>query len=76
MARPPPSFADASELIEIVRAHAAPLPPAFRSAFLERVDELRSETEIGVGTVARVCAVAQKMFVDGDEPRPRGTRPR
>jgi hypothetical protein len=42
---------------------AGPLAPAVRPAFLELVAQgLAAASEIGDGTVARVCAEAQRRF--------------
>jgi hypothetical protein len=49
--------------LETVYRCAGPLAPAVRGAFLELVAQrLASAGEIGDGTVARVCAEAQRRF--------------
>jgi hypothetical protein len=66
MPRPPPplSLADVPELTEVLRSYAAPIPAAARARFYELVDcALRGEGELGIGSVSRVCAKAQREFV-------------
>jgi hypothetical protein len=58
---PPLALTD-SQLDAVYRA-AGPLAPAVRPAFLELVAQsLAGAGEIGDGTVARVCAEAQRRF--------------
>jgi hypothetical protein len=58
---PPLALTD-SQLDTVYRA-AGPLAPAVRPAFLELVAQcLAGAGEIGDGTVARVCAEAQRRF--------------
>jgi hypothetical protein len=58
---PPLALTD-SQLDTVYRC-AGPLAPAVRPAFLELVAQgLAGAGEIGDGTVARVCAEAQRRF--------------
>jgi hypothetical protein len=58
---PPLALSD-SQLETVYRA-ASPLAPEVRGAFLELVAQrLAGAGEIGDGTVARVCAEAQRRF--------------
>jgi hypothetical protein len=58
---PPLALTD-SQLDTVYRC-AGPLAPAVRPAFLELVAQgLADAGEIGDGTVARVCAEAQRRF--------------
>jgi hypothetical protein len=51
---PPSPFADAPELIEIIRSAALPIAPAARPKFYELVDrELGNVRDLGPGLVAR-----------------------
>jgi hypothetical protein len=60
---PPLALTD-SQLDAVYRA-AGPLAPTVRPAFLELVAQgLAGAGEIGDGTVARVCAEAQRKFWD------------
>jgi hypothetical protein len=70
---PPLALTD-SQLDAVYRA-AGPLAPAVRPAFLELVAQgLAGAGEIGDGTVARVCAEAQRRFwVPPDLSRAAGT---
>jgi hypothetical protein len=64
-------------LIEIVRAHAAPLRPGARARFLEEVDRrLAGADMLGPGSLARICREVQRAFVYGEAPRPAGVRRR
>jgi hypothetical protein len=66
MPPPPPlsSLANVPELVEVLRAHAAPIAPPLRSKFFELVDrELGNVREIGPGILTRTCARVQREFV-------------
>jgi hypothetical protein len=62
---PPPSPLDLQPLIKIVKDAAAPLLPANRRRFLERVDALLREEggPIGEGTIGRAVRRAQREFL-------------
>ena len=60
----PPLRLNDDELATVRRA-AVPIAPAFRGAFLERVAGILAGcAEVGPGTVFRVCASAQREFLD------------
>jgi hypothetical protein len=66
-----PPLALTDEHLQIVRDHAAPLLPAARSAFLQRVAQLlRGERELAEGVVSRACRAAQAEFVARSAPPP------
>jgi len=60
---PPPMLILTDSQLDTVLRCAGPLAPAVRGAFLELVAQnLASAGEIGDGTVARICAEAQRRF--------------
>lgn len=66
-----PPLAFDQELIEIVRAAAAPIPPVARSRFYEAVDRLlRGEPVLGPGAVSRACRKAQAEFIAAPDAPP------
>jgi hypothetical protein len=68
------------ECIEILRTYAAPIAPAARSRFYERVSELLCGVEVGPGAYYRACAAAQREFLvapaaDLEQPHPPSALP-
>lgn len=59
----PISLSDAE--FEAIERYAQPLSPADRSHFLATVAmRLRAETTLGPGLITRICAEAQRAYLD------------
>src|SRR5262245_61992673 len=58
------------ECVEIVRAHALPIPPPARPAFYEKVSDLMRGVEPGPGSYARACREAQRSFIAIPDEKP------
>ena len=69
------SLSVTDEVVALIQAAAAPIAPARRSAFYERVsDLLRSDSDFIPHRVRAACAQAQREFLNAppevDPPRP------